>query len=56
MAFARGQQTTIDPFRSSQPLDVRVAHAWQTIEATVGGDWRQAMMFAGEAVPLPAGA
>ena len=56
MAFARGQQTTIDPFRSSQPLDVRVAHAWQTIETTVGGDWRQAMMFAGEAVPLPAGA
>ena len=56
LEFVRGQQATIGAFRSSQPLDARLAHAWQTVDATVGTAWHQAMMFAGEALPVPGAA
>ncbi|MFO1316140.1 MAG: hypothetical protein U1F58_11110 [Burkholderiales bacterium] len=51
--FVRGQQATIGAFRSTQPLDARLAHAWRMVEATVGSAWHQAMMFAGEMTPVP---
>ncbi|MBK9117553.1 MAG: hypothetical protein IPM22_18570 [Betaproteobacteria bacterium] len=53
LAFLRGQQATIGAFRSTQPLDARLAHAWQMVDATVGSAWHQAMMFAGDVTPAP---